>query len=161
MGHDEVYQQLSAYLDGEVSGEERAVIEKHLQECGECAATLRDFQAVSALVRGSEMARATPVTPMFAKRVQQNVDYLNRRGAERLGWALSAIAACLAVVGSLQLMRSSDVTVAAAPAAWERAAVQPSSASSDDTTASSSNNNDLAMAEWMVADLSEGSQTHE
>ncbi len=51
-----------------------------------------------------------------------------------------------------------NTPVAVAPAAWEGAAVELNGNGSEDTTASA-NSGDLAMTEWMVADLSEGKRT--
>lgn len=45
---------LSAYVDGEVSPNERESIELHLGECGTCAAVVEEIQQVHALLVGSE-----------------------------------------------------------------------------------------------------------
>ena len=42
--HDRIQNQLSAYLDNELSPEQRTVVETHLSECHECTGMLADFQ---------------------------------------------------------------------------------------------------------------------
>ena len=42
--HDRIQNQLSAYLDNELSPEQRTVVETHLSECHECVEMLADFQ---------------------------------------------------------------------------------------------------------------------
>ena len=42
--HDRIQNQLSAYLDNELSPEQRTIVETHLSECHECADMLADFQ---------------------------------------------------------------------------------------------------------------------
>ena len=42
--HNRIHNQLSAYLDNELSPEQRTVVETHLSECHECAEMLADFQ---------------------------------------------------------------------------------------------------------------------
>jgi len=43
--------QLSAYLDREVSGDERALCEAHVQSCPQCRAVLADLRVTSGLLR--------------------------------------------------------------------------------------------------------------
>ena len=42
--HNRIQNQLSAYLDGELSPEKHTIVETHLGECRECAQMLADFQ---------------------------------------------------------------------------------------------------------------------
>ena len=42
--HDRIQKQLSAYLDDELSSEQRMSIEAHLSECHECTEIIADFQ---------------------------------------------------------------------------------------------------------------------
>jgi anti-sigma factor RsiW len=160
--HDAVSGRLSAYLDGEVSAGERRVIEAHLVECGICEEILKQLRAVSTLVRDSAMGRLgrSEAEAAFVRQLHERVDAIARRGVERFAWGLSAAAACIAIVAGLQLMRPlpASTVAAAAPAAWEGTAVRlngTNTAVAEDTTPAA-NNGDLAMTEWMVADLSEG-----
>jgi anti-sigma factor RsiW len=158
--HHEVSGRLNAYLDGEVTAGERKVIEAHLAECGICEEILRQLRAVSVLVRDSAMGRLgrSEAEAAFMKQLHDRVDALARRGAERFAWGLSAAAACLAIVGALQLMRpaTASTVTAAAPAAWEGTAVRLNGTATAEDATPATTSGDLAMTEWMVADLSEG-----
>lgn len=44
MKHQKIQNQLSAYLDNELTSEERRVVDKHLTDCPECMEMLEDFQ---------------------------------------------------------------------------------------------------------------------
>jgi anti-sigma factor RsiW len=162
MRHDEVSGRLSAYLDGEVSDGERRVIEAHLADCGICEEILRQLRAVSTLVRDSAMGRLgrTEAEAAFVRQLHERVDALARRGVERFAWGLSAAAACIAIVCGVQLMRpvTPSTVTAAAPAAWEGTAVRLNGTNTSvaEDAMPAANNGDLAMTEWMVADLSEG-----
>ena len=46
--HDDIRAQLSAYSDGELTGAERATVERHLAECAPCREVLRQIAAVKA-----------------------------------------------------------------------------------------------------------------
>jgi hypothetical protein len=45
--HQEISDKLSDYLDDELTPPERQAVEAHLQECGECAATLADLRRIA------------------------------------------------------------------------------------------------------------------
>lgn len=155
MGHEEISKRLSAYVDGEVSVEERAVIETHLAECGICATIVAGIREVSALVRGAQFGR---IDAAAMKRLHEHVENLSKRGAERFAWALSAVAACIAIGASLQLFMpatQAQTATVTAPDAWEGAAVQLTS-TNDEAASAGNNNGELAMAQWMVADLNSG-----
>jgi hypothetical protein len=49
--HDWVEESLSAYIDGELTGRERARVEQHLKECQACAENLRTLQQTVALLK--------------------------------------------------------------------------------------------------------------
>ena len=52
--HEEWTDQLSDYLDGELSAEERGAVEAHLRGCAPCAAVLNDLKRVVALAESVE-----------------------------------------------------------------------------------------------------------
>lgn len=52
--HQEWTDQLSDYLDGELSTDERDAVETHLRSCGECAAVLNDLKRVVARAASAE-----------------------------------------------------------------------------------------------------------
>ena len=70
MDHGQIQNRFSAYLDGEIGDPERAQIEAHCRECGECAAILADLREVSGLVRGSRAALSAAMMP----RLHQAID---------------------------------------------------------------------------------------
>ena len=157
MGHDEISKRLSAYYDGEVSPAERALIEQHLADCTICTELLGTLRAVSALVRGADV---TPLDAACLRRLHTQVDNLSKRSVERFGWALFAVAACVAIVAGVHLSMYSaqnQTAIVSAPDAWEGAAVQLSNTNDDAPTG----NGELAMAQWMVTDLSDASHAHE
>jgi anti-sigma factor RsiW len=160
MGHDQISKRLSAYLDGEVSPTERAAIEQHLAECTLCTELLASLRALSGIIRGANVA---PLDAAYLRRLHDHVDNLSKRSVERFGWALAGVAACVALVAGIHLSLSTAPAQAAsapsnvaAPTAWEGEAVQLSN-TSDETA--SSGNGELAMAQWMVTDLSDASHT--
>ncbi|MGN6368711.1 MAG: anti-sigma factor family protein [Phycisphaerae bacterium] len=158
MGHNEISKRLSAYLDNEVSPQERALIETHLTECTLCTELLGSLRAISSMVRGYN---ATPLDAAFLQKLHNQVDNLSKRSVERFGWALAGIAACIALIAGIHLSLYTAPAQAAtvtAPAAWEGQAVQLS-ANTDE--AATSSNGELAMAQWMVSDLSEANRGHE
>jgi Putative zinc-finger len=73
--HDEVLQVLSARLDGEADPAQRALAERHLEQCAACAATDEAFRRVDALARaallpaGPPPSAATPFTLAVAERL--------------------------------------------------------------------------------------------
>ena len=160
MGHDQISQRLSAYLDGEVSPDERAKIEQHLAECSLCTELLASLRALSGMIRGTDVA---PLDAAYLRRLHTHVDNLSKRSVERFGWALAGVAACVALVAGIHLslytapVQSAVVPASVpAPAAWEGQAVQLSNATDESAT---SGNGELAMAQWMVSDLSDASHT--
>jgi anti-sigma factor RsiW len=159
MGHEEISKRLSAYLDGEVSEKERVLIEKHLENCTICTEILGSLRALSSIVRGSEVA---PMDAAFLRRLHTQVDNLSKRSVERFGWALAGVAACVALIAGIHLSLytapAQSATVTEAPAAWEGQAVQLSNTTDETAT---QGNGELAMAQWMVTDLSDASRGHE
>ena len=50
MNHEEIKERLSDYLDGELSVEESASMDTHLQDCSECRAELERYRHIDAVV---------------------------------------------------------------------------------------------------------------
>lgn len=141
-------QRLSAYLDGEMSLQEAAAIRAHLPQCPPCQATLNQLKTATSWLRGPALP---PLSPHAIRRLHGGVEAWSCRGPERLAGVLSALAACLAVVSALSLMRT--VHQAPPPQQWEISATVPTT---DD--AAITNTREIAVAEWMVADLSNEGQ---
>jgi len=92
MEHEEFKILVSAYHDGEVTPEERALVEAHLAECAECAEA---FAAYGRLGRTLQrLPRGEPSRGLW-QRVQEG---LASRRRWSLGWRLLPVAPVLAVV---------------------------------------------------------------
>ena len=82
---------ISAYLDGELIGEERRQLFEHLNSCGVCAAEMDDMQRVRTAIRSLPMVELQPGLVPEAE-VEQAPLYRNR------GVLVGAAAAVLALV---------------------------------------------------------------
>jgi len=101
---EEVWREVSNYLDGEVDPTLRVAIEEHVHGCKRCTAVLDGTRNVIQLY-GDERMLEVPLG--FSQRLHQRLDENmpgNRRGF--LGWMVAAAAAVL-VFGTLELARSS------------------------------------------------------
>jgi hypothetical protein len=108
--HNQVVELLSAYIDDEVTAEERAMVEQHLTMCNACVqdlATLR--QAIALLQELPQMAVPRPFT-------LRQADVSPARQARRLWWRLSwaqgllaaaAVLLCVAALGGVLLFNRS------------------------------------------------------
>ena len=71
MNQCEFRERLSAYLDGELSGEQRAAFEQHLAVCGQCAAELESLRRMSGALKVADGPRLSPIA-MY--RLHQAID---------------------------------------------------------------------------------------
>jgi len=69
MACEEFQEQLSALVDGELTGIEQARLSAHLQTCRECSELLRQFQDTSSLVRALTNPRAPSLLTDAAMRL--------------------------------------------------------------------------------------------
>lgn len=66
--HDSFEGRLSEYLDGELVGDERTALERHLSGCGACRALLADLEGIRAAARAlGELAPAHDLWPALAR----------------------------------------------------------------------------------------------
>lgn len=66
---------LSAYLDDEMGGEERAALDEHLADCPECRETLADLRRIVERARALEpQAPAADLWPTVLERIQAGPD---------------------------------------------------------------------------------------
>ncbi len=102
---EEVWREVSNYLDGEVDPTLRAAIDEHVRGCKRCAAVLDGTRNVIQLY-GDERMLEVPLG--FSQRLHQRLDE-NVPGNRRsfLGWMVAAAAACL-VVGTIEVARSTS-----------------------------------------------------
>jgi hypothetical protein len=102
---EEVWREVSNYVDGDVGPALRVAIEEHVLVCKHCAAVLDGTRNVIQLY-GDERMLEVPLG--FSQRLHRRIDEnmpVNRRSF--LGWMVAAAAAVL-FVGSLEVVRSAS-----------------------------------------------------
>jgi len=101
---EQVWSEISNYLDGEVDSELRAAIEEHVRGCQHCTAVLEGTRNVIQLY-GDERMMEVPLG--FSRRLHQRLESdLTPSSRSFLGWAVAA-AASLLVAGGIEVARSS------------------------------------------------------
>lgn len=143
---------LGAYMDGELSADEMEQAEAHLATCQSCAGELRQLRAVSEFLGGMSI-QAIPHEAL--DRIHASVSALeNARRLTRLAGSLAALAAGLALTVTLwtNLGATGNGAAMAEAPAWEQAAITASATEQPGTTQS----DEVAVAEWVVKDLSAG-----
>ena len=101
---EEVWREVSNYLDGEVEPGLRAAMEEHFRGCKHCSAVLDGTRNVIQLY-GDERMLEVPLG--FSRRLERRLEE-NMSGSRRsfFGWLVAAAAAVL-VVGGFEVARSS------------------------------------------------------
>jgi anti-sigma factor RsiW len=87
---------LSAYLDGELSAEEAAEVERHLAECATCRARLRALERIAKTLRRARPA-APAANPVIRPAFAAAPAAARRRSLWR--WAVAGAAAAALVLG--------------------------------------------------------------
>lgn len=134
---------LSAYLDGELSPPERAMVEAHLAACDACAERLEDFTTLDTTLRALPVEPPPGYFDAFPGRVRERVRGqaapAPRWRVPVWGWAAAA-ALLLAVVTPLTLdrARQSPAVPAAAPGG-ESAPARQAQAATDEAPAPPAN----------------------
>jgi Putative zinc-finger len=101
---EQVWREISNYLDGEVDSELRAAIEEHVRECQHCTAVLQGTRNVIQLY-GDERMMEVPLG--FSRRLHQRLESdISPSRRSFLSWAVAA-AASLLVAGGIEVARSS------------------------------------------------------
>jgi len=101
---EQVWLEISDYLDGEVDLELRAAIEEHVKKCQRCTAVLNGMRNVTQLY-ADERVMEVPVG--FSRRLHQRLENeMSRSRRTFLGWMVAA-AASIAVAGGIEFARSS------------------------------------------------------
>lgn len=91
-------ERLSEYLDGELDRTERAAVEAHLRECGQCRSDLRQLQSVVTRARSLEdRPPAVDLWPAIAARLEARTDSVTdlrqRRTRRRVVFSVPQLAA--------------------------------------------------------------------
>jgi len=102
MDHASIKKNLSAYLDGAVTPEERALMEEHLEGCAECRSDLRELAETVTRLRDLGEVEPPPwLTAKVMARVREDAGRergLFRRLFFPFGWKLPLEAAALALL---------------------------------------------------------------
>ena len=125
--HTRIQNQLSAYLDDELSPEQRMSIKAHLSECHECAEILADFQqnrqSIGALTHEAppiadivlpQLADRGPVRQKFFPSFSELWDWVSRPAISGVG-ALAMVGLVVALVYFNLMMPGSQDTYTADP----------------------------------------------
>lgn len=99
---------ISAYLDGELSGEEARRLTAHLASCGRCAVEMEETQRVRAAIR------SLPVLDLpvgLVPEADAEVVPLHRHRGVWVGAAAAVVAAVIAIAALLAPPPGSSVTV--------------------------------------------------
>lgn len=100
---EQVWREISNYLDDEVSPELRVAMEKHLRGCNKCATILEGTRNVVGLY-GEESMFEPPLG--FSQRLRRKLEAnMPRKRGTAFGWMVAAAAAIL-VVGSFEVASS-------------------------------------------------------
>ena len=117
MGCDDLHAELSAWIDGELSAEDRARIATHLQTCPACGEHVRALQETASLVRGLRTPRAPASVTQAAMR---QAGAMKQRAATpwprlrlSFGWPLPALG-----VGLLGLAAAVALAIFAGQQQW-------------------------------------------
>lgn len=102
---EQVWREISNYLDGEVSPELRVALEEHLRECQKCTTILEGTRNVVGLYGGERMFEPPlGFSQRLHRRLEANMP--GRRGTA-FGWMVAAAAAVL-LVGGFEVANSSS-----------------------------------------------------
>jgi anti-sigma factor RsiW len=145
--------QIHAYYDGQLSPEAVEQVQAHLQSCPVCAAEYEALNQVSNLFSDESLPEMTPLMlAQVHQRVDQRMNARLEHGVMRLAQWLSAAAATILVVSSLQLafMQNS----ANADATPNLALQMTTAMLSQDALMGETVSEEQSVAAWIVADLS-------
>lgn len=118
-------QQLSAYHDGELPADRRAIVAAHLNWCQLCLERIESLKQMSALFASSA---PNGISQIALRRLHAKLDEVMERGLVRWAWEVSGIAAAILLASSIWLARAADPSASAAtvpPWVVSRASADP------------------------------------
>jgi anti-sigma factor RsiW len=140
-------EQIHAYYDGELAPNDRAAVETHLAECGDCRELLADLRSVSQLVASAPMVEITPVA---MKRMQQAWWAAQDRGVLRIASWLSAVAAAVIFAAVIFSPSQRPDTTPGAGTNWQMVALTPPMPVEDEPQ---QQDEVIDAAQWIANDL--------
>jgi anti-sigma factor RsiW len=146
--------QVHAYHDGELTGEQRAAFESHLSGCRGCQQLLSELKALSSLFGQASLAELPPRAMGRMYGSFHAAAAQRERGVRRLaGWMTAAAAAVLALafVRNPTLLRPADEQPTPAAGWSELVAVMPPLEPGEGSNAEL-----VRFAQWTAGDLSAG-----
>lgn len=123
MTDEHLNERLSAYLDGELSGEELAAAEAHLAACGECRATLEGLRGVVWQARAlDDRPPVKNLWPAIAERLGSpaQADVVPIASRRRLAFSVPQLAAAAVLLMALSAGGTALFVRGGAPAASQR-----------------------------------------
>jgi Putative zinc-finger len=112
---DHVRDRLDAYLDRELSEDERAEVSRHLTGCSECRLLLEEVAAVDEAARSLPADAPEGYFDTFAPRVKARLTRERRRAFRPPVWSLAVAAALLLAVITPLTLREHEAPPPAAP----------------------------------------------
>jgi anti-sigma factor RsiW len=139
-------QQLSAFHDGEITGDEQTVLSRHLAWCEACVRRMEELRAISSLIASNAHSGLSQIA---MRRLHDKLDEVMERGLVRWAWEVSGIAAAVLLVGSIWLAQMAE------PASAATAVIPPwvgAQASVDTAVDSGAREATTPAAVWYMAD---------
>lgn len=124
--HDHITDQLSDYLDGELTGDEAALVETHLRECAACNAVLNDLKRIVA--QAQHLEPRPPQADLWAG-IERRIERVTP--PRRVSFTLPQLAAAAALLIAVSAGTAIKLSTPSAPAVTpteQAATAQPPSA---------------------------------
>jgi hypothetical protein len=109
--HDSITDQLSDYLDGELSAEESAAVEAHLRECAACNAVLNDLKRIVA--QAQHLESHPPQADLWTG-IESRIERI--RPTRRVSFTLPQLAAAAALLMAVSAATAIKLATPDAPA---------------------------------------------
>lgn len=91
MGHQEIKELISSYIDGEVNEKQKKMVENHLKECSECRKEFREMSRLEEVMSQMELKKPPKET------WQVYWASIYNRLERRIGWILLSIGAIILI----------------------------------------------------------------